>query len=115
MVNAFVDDTKIGGIVDNEEDRVLKKAFSTLAFIAQTIEYRSWDITLRLYRMLVRPLLEAFDNMRLELWPGFGIASQVTLALCHHLACMAGGKGSKSALIGKGIAAEKVTKNNRVS
>ena len=39
-------------------DRVVKKAFSTLAFIVHPIEYRSWDIMLRLYRMLVRPLSE---------------------------------------------------------
>eukprot|EP00061_Rhincodon_typus_P012572 g38393.t1 len=37
---------------------VVKKAFSTLACIAQTFEYRSWDIMLRLDRMVVRPLLE---------------------------------------------------------
>eukprot|EP00061_Rhincodon_typus_P004462 g22656.t1 len=37
---------------------MVKKAFGTLAFIAQTFEYRSWDIVLRLYRTLVSPLLE---------------------------------------------------------
>eukprot|EP00061_Rhincodon_typus_P011057 g35800.t1 len=37
---------------------MVKKEFSTLAFIAQTIENRSGDIMLRLYRTLVRPLLE---------------------------------------------------------
>eukprot|EP00061_Rhincodon_typus_P003151 g19407.t1 len=29
-----------------------------LAFIAQSFEYKSWDVMLRLYRTLVRPLLE---------------------------------------------------------
>eukprot|EP00061_Rhincodon_typus_P008129 g30476.t1 len=33
-------------------DTVVKKTFSTLAFIAQTFEYRSWDVMLRLYRKL---------------------------------------------------------------
>eukprot|EP00061_Rhincodon_typus_P010496 g34836.t1 len=36
-------------------DRAVKKAFSTLAFIAETIEYRSWDV---MFKTLVRPLLE---------------------------------------------------------
>eukprot|EP00061_Rhincodon_typus_P012933 g38996.t1 len=35
--------------------RVFKKTF---AFIAQIFEYRSWDVMLRLYRTLVRLLLE---------------------------------------------------------
>eukprot|EP00061_Rhincodon_typus_P006456 g27112.t1 len=30
----------------------VKKAFSTLAFIAQTFGYRSWEVMLRLYRTL---------------------------------------------------------------
>eukprot|EP00061_Rhincodon_typus_P007715 g29695.t1 len=37
---------------------MVKKTFSNLAFIAQIFEHRSWDVILRLYRMLVRPLLE---------------------------------------------------------
>eukprot|EP00061_Rhincodon_typus_P015656 g43453.t1 len=32
--------------------RLVKKVFGTLAFIAQTIEYMSWDIMLRLYRSI---------------------------------------------------------------
>eukprot|EP00061_Rhincodon_typus_P012026 g37477.t1 len=35
-----------------EVDRVVKKAFSMFAFIAQTIDYRSWDVMFRLYRTL---------------------------------------------------------------
>eukprot|EP00061_Rhincodon_typus_P017214 g45804.t1 len=31
---------------------VVKKAFGTLAFIGQSIDYRSWDIMLRLYKTL---------------------------------------------------------------
>eukprot|EP00061_Rhincodon_typus_P016142 g44197.t1 len=31
---------------------VVKKVFGTLAFIGQNIEYRSWDVMLRLYRTL---------------------------------------------------------------
>eukprot|EP00061_Rhincodon_typus_P008220 g30642.t1 len=31
---------------------LVKKAFGTLAFIAQTFQYRSWDFVLRLYRTL---------------------------------------------------------------
>eukprot|EP00061_Rhincodon_typus_P001569 g15161.t1 len=37
---------------------VVKKAFSTLAFTAQTFEYRSWKVMLKLDRTLVRSLLE---------------------------------------------------------
>eukprot|EP00061_Rhincodon_typus_P018216 g47303.t1 len=33
-------------------DRVVKKVFGTLAFIAQTFKYKSWDIMLRVYKML---------------------------------------------------------------
>eukprot|EP00061_Rhincodon_typus_P004189 g21957.t1 len=44
--------------VASQVDRVVKKVFSMLAFIAQTIEYRSWNVILRLYRMFVSPLLE---------------------------------------------------------
>jgi len=39
-------------------DRMVKKAFSTLAFISQGTEYRSWNIMLELYKSLVRPHLE---------------------------------------------------------
>lgn len=39
-------------------DRVVKAAFGILAFINQSIEYRSWDNMLRLYKALVRPNLE---------------------------------------------------------
>eukprot|EP00061_Rhincodon_typus_P013487 g39888.t1 len=37
---------------------VVKKVFSTLAFIALTFNYSGWNGMLRLYRTLVRPLLE---------------------------------------------------------
>eukprot|EP00061_Rhincodon_typus_P007330 g28923.t1 len=60
-VSKLVDDPKVGGIVSSEEDyvdRVVKKPFGILAFIAQTFEYRSWDVMLRLYRTLVRPVME---------------------------------------------------------
>eukprot|EP00061_Rhincodon_typus_P010765 g35300.t1 len=33
-------------------DRVVKKAFSMLAFIAQTVEYRGWEVKLRLFKIL---------------------------------------------------------------
>eukprot|EP00061_Rhincodon_typus_P004210 g22010.t1 len=36
----------------------MKKAFGMVAFIGQCIECRSWEVMLRLYRTLVRPLLE---------------------------------------------------------
>jgi len=38
---------------ESQVDKVVKKAFSTLAF-SQGIEYRSWDIMLQLYKSLVR-------------------------------------------------------------
>ena len=44
--------------VASQVDRLVKKAFSTLAFISQDIEYRSWEIMLQLYKSLVRPHLE---------------------------------------------------------
>ena len=34
--------------VESQVDRVVKKAFSTLGFIGQNIEYRSWDVLLKL-------------------------------------------------------------------
>eukprot|EP00061_Rhincodon_typus_P005037 g24016.t1 len=37
---------------------MVKKAFGMLAFDAQSYEYRSWGIILRLYRELVKTLLE---------------------------------------------------------
>eukprot|EP00061_Rhincodon_typus_P011119 g35907.t1 len=36
----------------------MKKVFSTRAFTAQTFGYKSWNVILRLYRMLVRLLSE---------------------------------------------------------
>eukprot|EP00061_Rhincodon_typus_P011162 g35978.t1 len=41
-------------------DRVVEKAFGTLAFIAESFEHRSSEAMLRLYRTLVRPLLEYY-------------------------------------------------------
>eukprot|EP00061_Rhincodon_typus_P007733 g29722.t1 len=38
--------------VELQVDRVVKKVLDTLAFIGQSIECRSWDIRLRLYRTL---------------------------------------------------------------
>eukprot|EP00061_Rhincodon_typus_P018558 g47773.t1 len=40
-----------------KNDKVVKKVFDTLICIAQSCEDRSWDVMLRLYRIL-RPLLE---------------------------------------------------------
>ena len=37
---------------------MVKKAFGMLGFIGQNIEYRSWDVLLKLYKTLIRPLLE---------------------------------------------------------
>ena len=37
---------------------MVKKAFGMLGFIGQNIEYRSWDILLKLYKTLIRPHLE---------------------------------------------------------
>eukprot|EP00061_Rhincodon_typus_P009547 g33134.t1 len=37
---------------------MVEKACGTLAFIAQYFDCQSWDVMLRLYRTLVRPLLE---------------------------------------------------------
>lgn len=39
---------------------VVIKAFSTLAIISQSIEYRSWDVLLQLYKTLARPHLEYY-------------------------------------------------------
>ena len=44
--------------VEPQVDRVVKNAFGMLGFIGQNIEYRSWDILLKLYKTLVRPHLE---------------------------------------------------------
>ena len=44
--------------VESQVDRVVKKAFSMLGFISQNIEYRSWDVLLKLYKTLERPHLE---------------------------------------------------------
>ena len=44
--------------VESQVDRVVKNAFGMLGFIGQNIEYRSWDILLKLYKTLVRPYLE---------------------------------------------------------
>lgn len=37
---------------------VVKAAFSTLAVISQSIEYRHWDIMLQLYKSTARPHLK---------------------------------------------------------
>ena len=37
---------------------MVKKAFGMLGFISQNIEYKSWDVLLKLYKTLVRPHLE---------------------------------------------------------
>ena len=44
--------------VESKVDRVVKKAFGILGFIGQNIEYRSWDVLLKLSKTLVRPNLE---------------------------------------------------------
>ena len=44
--------------VESQVDKVVKKALGMLGFIGQNIEYRSWDILLKLYKTLVRPHLE---------------------------------------------------------
>ena len=46
--------------VESQVDRVVKKAFGMLGFIDQNIEYRSWDVLLKLYMTLVRPHLEYY-------------------------------------------------------
>ncbi|XP_055495534.1 uncharacterized protein LOC129699607 [Leucoraja erinacea] len=45
---------KVESQVDNED----KNAFGTLAFISQSIEYRSWEVMLQLYKTSVRLHLE---------------------------------------------------------
>eukprot|EP00061_Rhincodon_typus_P007223 g28706.t1 len=45
-------------------ERVVKKAFSMLAFFAQIIDYRNCEVMVRLHRTLVRPLLE----YRVQFW-----------------------------------------------
>ena len=62
--------------VESQVDRMVKKAFGMLGFMGQNIEYRSWDILLKLYKTLVRPYLEYCvqfwspyyrkDNIKLE-------------------------------------------------
>ena len=44
--------------VESQVDRVVKNAFGMLGFIGQNIEYRSWDVLLKLYKTLLRPHLE---------------------------------------------------------
>ena len=39
-------------------EKVVKKAYGMLAFIGRGIEYKSWQIMLQLYKVLVRPHLE---------------------------------------------------------
>eukprot|EP00061_Rhincodon_typus_P017000 g45495.t1 len=73
MDGKFVDDTKIVGMVDSEEGYVrIQKDLDQLSQWAEewwlefnsdkceTIEYRSRDVLLRLFRMLVRPLLKYY-------------------------------------------------------
>ena len=44
--------------VESHVDRVVKKAFGMLAFINQSIEYKSWEVMLKLYKALVRTNVE---------------------------------------------------------
>eukprot|EP00061_Rhincodon_typus_P002369 g17353.t1 len=44
--------------VASQLDRMVKKACNMLASISRGIEYRSWDLMLQLYKLLVRPHLE---------------------------------------------------------
>ncbi|XP_059843914.1 P-selectin glycoprotein ligand 1 isoform X2 [Hypanus sabinus] len=44
--------------VVSQVDRVVKRAFGILAFINQNIEYKNWNVMVRLYKALVRPNLE---------------------------------------------------------
>ena len=44
--------------VESQVDKVVKKAFGTVAFISHSIEYGSWKVMLQLYKTLVRPHLE---------------------------------------------------------
>ena len=44
--------------MESQVDRVMKAAFGMLGFIGQNIEYRSWNVLLKLYKTLVRPHLE---------------------------------------------------------
>ena len=53
--------------VESQVDRVVKKAFGMLGFIGLNIEYRSWDVLLRLYKILVRPHLEYC----VQFWPPY--------------------------------------------
>lgn len=48
--------------VVTQTDTLVEKMFDMLAFMC--IEYKSWDILLRLYKMLVRPLWK--DVIKLE-------------------------------------------------
>ena len=51
--------------VESQIGRVVKKAFGMLRFIGQNIEYRNWDVLLKLYKTLVRPHLEYCVQFRL--------------------------------------------------
>ena len=44
--------------VESQVDSVVKKAFGMLGFIGQNIEYRSWDVLLKLCKTLVKSHLE---------------------------------------------------------
>eukprot|EP00061_Rhincodon_typus_P010609 g35035.t1 len=57
--------------LESQVDRVVKKAFSMLAFISQSIEYRSWDILLQLYKMLVIDEGRAVDIVYMDFSKAF--------------------------------------------
>ena len=42
----------------SQVDGVIKSAFGTLAFINRSIEYESLSVVVRLYKALVKPILE---------------------------------------------------------
>ena len=44
--------------VETQLDKVVKKAFGMLIFIGENIEYRSWDVSLKLYNTLLKPHLK---------------------------------------------------------
>ena len=46
---------------------MVKKAFGMLGFFGQNIEYRSWNVLLKLYKTLVRPHLE----FCVQFWPPY--------------------------------------------
>jgi len=61
--------------VQSQVDRMVEKAFSMLGFIGQNIEYKSWDVLLKLYKTLVRPHLEYC----VQFWPPYYRKERVNL------------------------------------